>query len=119
MGFAPVENPRLSLLVLLEDPKKETYGGLAAAPIFKSIADKVLFYMGIPTNEDFDGTSIMPNMTGKSAREVLRWAQQEGIEKEGIEIEFEGSGFVYKQSPRAGETIKKGTECKFNLRQDI
>lgn len=114
IGFAPTDNPKLTLLVLLEDPQKSIYGGSTAAPIFKSIAEKVLFYMGIPTQQEFVGNSIMPNLEGKSARDILRWAAEEGVE-----VSFTGNGFVVEQEPRPGETIKKGTDCNFKLRQDI
>ena len=114
IGFAPADSPKLTLLVLLEDPKESIYGGTTAAPIFKSIAEKVLFYMGVPTEQKFSGNSIMPNLEGKSARDILRWATEEGVE-----VSFKGSGYVVEQSPKPGETIKRGAECKFKLRQDI
>ncbi len=114
VGFAPTDKPKLTLLVLLNDPKKSIYGGSTAAPIFKSIAEKVLFYMGIPTQHEFEGNSIMPNLEGKSARDILRWATEEGVE-----VSFKGSGYVVEQDPGPGETIKRGIDCTFKLRQDI
>lgn len=114
MGFAPVDNPRLTMLVLLENPKKSIYGGGAAAPVFKSITEKVLFYMDVPTEQEYVGNSIMPNLEGKSARDILRWASEEGVE-----VSFKGNGFVVEQTPKPGETIKRGTDCEFRLNQDI
>ncbi|MGH7884315.1 MAG: penicillin-binding protein, partial [Thermodesulfobacteriota bacterium] len=114
MGFAPSDNPKLTLLVMLEDPKKSIYGGSTAAPIFKAITEKVLFYMGIPTEEEFLGNSLMPNLEGKSARDILRWAEEEGIK-----VSIKGNGYVIEQYPKPGETIKRGADCKFKLSQDI
>lgn len=114
VGFAPVEDVKFTLIVVVEDPKESTYGGSVAAPIFKSIAEKVLFYLGTPTEKEFTGNKLMPNLKGKSIREILRWAEQSGVE-----VKLNGSGYAIKQFPSAGETIKKGTVCKFELKQNI
>ncbi|BBA85172.1 cell division protein FtsI [endosymbiont of Sipalinus gigas] len=42
-GIAPIDDPKFSLLVMLDDPGfKEYYGGLVAAPIFKEIMKEAL-----------------------------------------------------------------------------
>jgi cell division protein FtsI (penicillin-binding protein 3) len=41
-GFFPADNPKYSLYILVDEPRKSTYyGGSVAAPIFRSIADQV------------------------------------------------------------------------------
>jgi len=50
-GYVPAENPKISILVLLDEPKGSYYGGTVAAPVFKEIASKVLPYLSVPTNE--------------------------------------------------------------------
>jgi cell division protein FtsI (penicillin-binding protein 3) len=47
VGFAPVENPKISVLVVVDEPQKQHYGGTVAAPAFKTIAQKTLDYMHI------------------------------------------------------------------------
>ncbi|GAH68324.1 unnamed protein product, partial [marine sediment metagenome] len=51
MGYVPAENPKISILVLLDEPKGSYYGGTVAAPVFQEIASKVLPYLSVPTNE--------------------------------------------------------------------
>lgn len=52
VGFAPVENPKVAVLVVVDEPKKEHYGSIVAAPAFKAIAQKTLDYMHIaPTRK--------------------------------------------------------------------
>lgn len=114
VGFAPVDDPKLTLVVVVQDPKKSIYGGSVAAPIFKSITEKVLFSMGVPAKKEFTGNKIMPDLEGKSAREIFRWADETGVK-----VEIHGSGYTVKQSPSPGEPIKKGTVCSFTLKQDI
>jgi len=46
VGFVPVENPLLSIIVVLDEPKKYTYyGGQVAAPVFREIAVRALRYL--------------------------------------------------------------------------
>jgi len=51
VGYAPVENPQIAILVLLDEPRGSYYGGIVAAPVFKEIASKALPYLSIPPNE--------------------------------------------------------------------
>lgn len=46
-GFAPVEDPRLAVLVVLDDPVGVYYGGEIAAPVAKDIFTQVLRYLNI------------------------------------------------------------------------
>lgn len=53
-GFAPVSNPQFTILVILDNPSKYTFGGTAAAPVFKEIASAILALKGIePDQLDF------------------------------------------------------------------
>jgi len=47
LGFAPVENPRLTMLVMVNEPHVGKWGGEIAAPVFKKIAERVLPYWGV------------------------------------------------------------------------
>lgn len=47
MGFVPAEEPKLAILVVVDEPKTKIYGGIVAAPLFKSIAEECLRYLGI------------------------------------------------------------------------
>lgn len=51
VGYAPAENPQISILVLLDEPKGSYYGGTVAAPVFKEIASEALPYLSIPPNQ--------------------------------------------------------------------
>ncbi len=51
VGYAPAENPKISILILLDEPQGSYYGGTIAAPVFQEIASKVLPYLSIPTDE--------------------------------------------------------------------
>ncbi|MEI8011315.1 MAG: penicillin-binding transpeptidase domain-containing protein [Candidatus Omnitrophota bacterium] len=44
IGFAPVDDPQLAIVVTVDDPHPIYYGGLVAAPVFKEIVEDSLRY---------------------------------------------------------------------------
>ena len=51
IGFAPVDNPKFVMLVILEKPTTSIYAADTAAPMFFDIARDLLSYYGIPPSE--------------------------------------------------------------------
>ncbi|MBN2569256.1 MAG: transpeptidase family protein [Deltaproteobacteria bacterium] len=125
VGFLPAENPRIAILVMLDEPKTHKWGGEAAAPVFKSISEQMLRRFsrdielrevvaseGVDTVEivraavhdgmmastemENDG-SIVPNFTGMSVREVLNICRERGID-----AEISGTGWAVSQKPLPG-----------------
>ncbi|MDT3441086.1 penicillin-binding protein 2 [Pseudofrankia sp. BMG5.37] len=47
-GYAPADNPRAVIAVVLDNPKGEHYGGLAAAPAFQKVMTFTLATLGVP-----------------------------------------------------------------------
>ncbi len=51
VGFAPTERPALAVLVVVDEPVGNHYGGIVAAPAFKQIVKETLSYLNIsPAN---------------------------------------------------------------------
>jgi cell division protein FtsI (penicillin-binding protein 3) len=48
LGFAPADNPRLVILVVIDEPTGVHYGGTVAAPAFQSIAHETLQHLNVP-----------------------------------------------------------------------
>ena len=48
VGFAPIENPRFVALVTVDEPRGTIWGGTAAAPAFREIAEFALQYFQVP-----------------------------------------------------------------------
>jgi cell division protein FtsI (penicillin-binding protein 3) len=48
IGFTPVDRPEIAILVILDEPKKQYYGGTVSAPVFKKIAQQTLSYLNVP-----------------------------------------------------------------------
>jgi cell division protein FtsI (penicillin-binding protein 3) len=140
MGFAPDEEPKMVLLIVIDEPQGNNYGGVVAAPIFKAIMEKALPYLNVlpkgtmivkneldsapkkelqgipPLNEEVRvgkgaETVVMPDLTGLSMRNALSC-----IEGRGLIIKVSGNGKVIEQVPRPGTVIEKGDICFLKLR---
>ena len=48
VGFTPLNEPRLCMIVVLDSPKEGYYGGQVCAPVFRDIARQVLRYLRVP-----------------------------------------------------------------------
>ncbi len=53
IGLAPLEAPRIAVLVLIDEPRGEHYyGGQVAGPAFGVIVSQTLRYLGVPAQEE-------------------------------------------------------------------
>ncbi|MBM4346586.1 MAG: PASTA domain-containing protein, partial [Deltaproteobacteria bacterium] len=135
IGFAPADEPKIVVMVVIDEPQGSIYGGIVAAPVFRAIVEKVLPYLNIlprgtmiVKNESepsakrdpawtlpvIDGVKVgkgtergvMPDLTGLSMRSALS-----RIEGRGLIIRVSGNGRLVEQVPRAGSLIDKGEIC--------
>ncbi len=54
-GFAPATNPQFTVLVILDNPEKYSFGSTAAAPVFHDIMERLLALKGVkPDQLDFE-----------------------------------------------------------------
>ena len=140
MGYAPADAPKLVLLVIVDEPQGNNYGGVVAAPIFKAIMEKALPNLNVlpkgtvvvkneidsvPRREVsqaqplIDGIKVgkgmervvMPDLTGLSMRNAM--SRMEG---KGLVIKVSGNGKVVEQVPRPGAVIEKGDICFLKFR---
>ena len=131
VGFVPADNPALVLAVTVDEPKKKSYGGVVAAPVFARIASQTLSHMNIlpkgevvamtrkqleteplpdlaallPEEDSSDGVK-MPDFTGLSYRQVLQLMAEKKLN-----LKLSGSGRVVKQSPAPGKVIRYGKQA--------
>ncbi|MGZ8394933.1 MAG: peptidoglycan D,D-transpeptidase FtsI family protein, partial [Nitrospira sp.] len=51
LGYVPAEDPRLAMIVLIDEPRGEGWGGVVAAPVFRRVGEQVLNYLGVAVDE--------------------------------------------------------------------
>ncbi len=59
-GFAPVNNPAISVAIIIDSPVGAQYGTAVSAPIFKEVAQEVLEYLGVPHDEPVHAQPATP-----------------------------------------------------------
>jgi cell division protein FtsI/penicillin-binding protein 2 len=47
VGFAPLADPQMIMLVKIDQPKDDPLGGMVAAPVFGTLAPKILAYLNV------------------------------------------------------------------------
>ena len=52
VGFTPARNPEIAMVVIIDEPKENYYGGIVAAPLFKKIAQQTLSYLNVAPEDD-------------------------------------------------------------------
>jgi len=131
VGFVPVEQPKLTILVIVDEPKTSSYGGVVAAPAFSAIAQQTLCYLKVPQGkiqkaksqvpvspavaskvqaavvadegsfEVGNEGSVMPGFHGMSMRQVLQV-----MGKNNLNVKLIGSGRAVEQNPQPGQKIR-------------
>ena len=137
VGFAPADEPRLVMLVMLDEPRTEKWGSEAAAPIFAAIGAEVLRYLDVPPRdvaplqivtgpadgavgrlrlasmsaEPFaDRERVVPDLRGRTLRQALAM-----LAPLGVAVRLEGGGRVVAQTPAPGAPVELETSVRLTL----
>lgn len=135
VGFIPADKPKLTILVVVDEPKTSQYGGVVAAPAFRGIAQNALAYLKVvPTAVAAKQPKVMETKeVARAGTAPVEDAMAEGdaleepgegdtvmpdfrgmsmrkvlqvMEKRNINIRLLGSGRAQEQSPPPGHRIR-------------
>ena len=105
LGFAPADDPRIALLVIVDEADTPVdYGGTTAAPFARQILEDVLPYLGYQPDEEDSEPVQVPDVTGQPLWEARRTLSSMGLKV----LDDGGSGSVTAQMPSAGATLRTG-----------
>lgn len=129
VGYVPADRPRLIILVSVDEPRGEQFGGKIAAPAFREIAEGALRYLGVEPSLPqrsigLDGYSLaafsqrpaaadraaVPDLRGLDARAAVAAATASGLLVEAV-----GSGVVKSQQPLPGEALPESRRIALTL----
>ncbi len=124
-GFAPADNPKFAMLIMIAEPQGGIYyGGQVAAPVFQVIARDILHYMKIPENSElvkpkdpalwYEPTKVevqVPQVLHYSLNEAMKMLNQSGLS---VKTTGEGN-IVYGQVPEGGAKVMSGTVVLLDL----
>ncbi len=69
IGVAPINKPRYLVLVMVDEPVTNQYGGLVAAPVFQEVASRTMSYQGYFPDTNF---AVGPPKPEQIAQELSR-----------------------------------------------
>jgi len=67
VGFAPVNEPAVTILVVLDSPEGAHHGGEVGGPVFKRVAEQVLAYLDVPHDVPVESDSEFAKKNKSSA----------------------------------------------------
>ncbi|MGB9179802.1 MAG: penicillin-binding transpeptidase domain-containing protein [Pyrinomonadaceae bacterium] len=105
VGFAPVENPAVVIIVVIDEPVGAYHGGDVGAPVFKEIAEQILPDLNVTPDAEF---KAMPDLIAQSPR-----AQEaaEAVREELAREQQERDATL----PQAAETQRKSGEVIYTV----
>ncbi len=102
IGFAPIDDPQVAVLVIVDEADKGSdFGSVTAAPFARDILEKTLSYLGVAkelSREEETEEVEVPDVTGLSVREAA-----ERLREAGLQYMLDNGGTtVMDQLPAAG-----------------
>ncbi|MEW5768401.1 MAG: penicillin-binding protein [bacterium] len=122
VGYLPADDPKIVMLVIIDEPQDIHWGSKVAAPVFKRVVERILPHLRLFPPQimisnppppiihprqlkiEEDDTPIMADLTGLTMREV--WRLFSPYE---LEMEFTGSGIAFRQFPLPDSPLYPGT----------
>jgi len=110
VGFAPMHDPQIAILVTLDEPElDDVFGSVIAAPVVGAVFNEILPYLGIQpqfTAEQLAETEAMvPNLLGIGPHEAQAVLRARGLDSRLIG----NGGEVVRQVPLAGQRMPRGS----------
>ncbi len=133
VGLVPATSPRLAILVMVDEPYMNDFGGVVAAPAFSRIASRSLAYMNVSPMQESRHTAVaepavsapvekksqvVSKAAGKAAGNVgpavvpdfsgmtVSEALRIGLQSR-VKIKASGSGMVVDQSPAPATVVEE------------
>jgi stage V sporulation protein D (sporulation-specific penicillin-binding protein) len=96
-GVVPYDDPKISVLILVDEPEGAVFGSQVAAPPGIKILKKVMnYYDYIYTDEDAAETKIVPDFRGENIEDVLEVLKTLGVK---YTLKGDSKGIVTSQDP--------------------
>src|SRR5438128_1283287 len=72
VGFAPVSNPALVIIVVIDEPQGSYHGGDVAAPVFREIAEQVLPELNVTPDTELKSAPPMIAQLSKASPQQMK-----------------------------------------------
>ena len=99
VGFAPVNNPAVVIIVVIDEPGGSYHGGDVAAPVFRQIAERILPEMGVIPDTDFKDSELVARAKQTPA-EISKLREAENRRDEEMRQEESRASTMPRVTPR-------------------
>lgn len=82
VGFAPLEDPALAAIIVINEPQGLYYGGQVAAPAFKRLMERCLMHLKVPPDQPLPPPARLPQAASRGSMELPGRAGLSGSEEE-------------------------------------
>lgn len=108
VGVAPTNDPRITVLIVVDEPEGATGGGAVAAPVAGEVIENTLTYLNVERQYNDSEKALLdvqvPSVTGDSVSEAKSLLEED---KFSVQIVGEGDK-VLSQMPASGQYIPQG-----------
>lgn len=119
IGMAPMDDPKVAILVIADNPKGVKYGSQTAAPGAKMILEDTLRYMELQpkmTAEEAEAANAekvtVPDLTGEGLEEAIGILGGQSLEYEAPGSDSDREFIIQDQYPKPGKQVEKGTAVR-------
>jgi len=125
VAIAPVEDPQITLLIVIDEPREGTQSGSeSAAPIARNVLEGTLKYLGINQNVKIDENNSqktlqvpeLKNMSYTQATEMLQSMNLVPTFEQGVVVEEKSH--VVSSFPSAGEMVEPRSKVMLYMASD-
>lgn len=124
VAVAPVDDPQVAILVVVDEPVGIYYGGSVAAPVAKSVLEETLQYLEIPPvftdeeKEKIEEKVIVPDVRNKKIGEAGEVLTNKGLKYTTEYLELTSESKVLDQFPLPGIEVEKGSIIDLYLNEN-
>ena len=109
VGMAPAQDPKYTVLVLIDEPQKNGHVSSTTAPYYKAVMEDILALYG-----ETAGAAAVPN-TQVMVPDLAGLSLGDGkilLDSLGLVLVPTGNGYIVRQNPKAFTVIQKGGEVR-------
>lgn len=120
VGLAPIENPVISVLVIVDNPRTQTYGSIVASPSGKTIIEYVLKALGVDSipkdSVDVEKSYVtVPDVSFRLIGEAGKIITDSDLKYTTEYINLTEDTIILSQKPQAGEFVDRGSIVELEL----
>lgn len=115
VAVAPADEPKIAVLVIVDEPQGVYYGGSVAAPVAGDLIEETLNYLDVPPKyteeekEKYENTQVVPDVRNKKIEEAGKILTELGFRYTTESYDFSENSIVIEQFPLPGTEVTLGS----------